>query len=116
MLTPAQREWVERERLWGIRASHAIVRQRGELSADTHGLERFTARMALVELTGRVARWANGLHDGLSETEHVEAAAAFALDPPFAVADFTASDYDRLEDYVEAHIQVLRDLLATDSS
>lgn len=116
MLTPQQREWVERERLWGLRASHVIARERGDLSAGTHGLERFTTRMALVELTGRVARWANGLHDGLSRTEHAEAAAAFALGPSFASADFTESDYDRLGDYVEARMQVLRDLLAADGS
>jgi hypothetical protein len=116
MLTPQQRAWVERERAWGARASQVISRQRDELSADTHGLDRFTTRMALVELTGRVARWANALHDGLAKSEHVEAAAAFALSPPFAAADFTASDYDRLEDYVEARMLVLRDVLAADGS
>jgi hypothetical protein len=117
MLTPQQRAWVERQRAWGARAGHVITRQRSELlSADTHGLERFTTRMALVELTGRVARWAGALHDGLIATDQAEAAAAFAVGPPFATADFTASDYDLLEEYVDARMEVLRDLLAAEGS
>ncbi|HWW90397.1 MAG TPA: hypothetical protein VNY35_06410 [Solirubrobacteraceae bacterium] len=71
--------------------------------------------MALVNLTGSVARWANGLGDGLSKVCHAETAALFAIHPPFAAADPNADDCDQLADYVEARMEALRDLLAEDA-
>ena len=58
---------------------HAITRERQLLLAETHGLERSTLRMTLVNLTGAVARWANALRDGLDKVGHTETAALFAL-------------------------------------
>jgi hypothetical protein len=97
-----------------VHAVRAIIRQRRRLPSDTHGLERFTVRMALVNLTGSVATWAHGLHHGLSRAGQAAAAAAFAQSPPFAAAEPTTADYDRLSEYVEARMTVLRDLLAED--
>jgi hypothetical protein len=94
---------------------HAITRQRQLLLAESHGLERFTLRMALVNLTGSVARWANGLRDGLDKVGHAETAALFALSPPFAAADPTTDDCEKLAEYVEAHMKALNDLLAEDA-
>lgn len=114
-LTPQFRAWLEHEHDWGRHAVHAITRQRRLLLAETHGLERFTLRMALVNLTGSVARWANGLDDGLEKVGHPETAALFATSPPFAAGDPTTDDCDRLANYVEARMKALRDLLAEDA-
>jgi hypothetical protein len=72
--------------------------------------------MALVNLTGSVARWGNGLHDGFSKVGHAETAAVFALSPPFATTDPTTDDCDHLGEYVEARVKVLHDLLARDAA
>ncbi len=114
-LTPQFRAWLEREHDWGRHAVHAITRQRRPLLAETHGLERFTLRMALVDLTGSVASWANGLCDGLNKVGHAETAALFAGGPPFAAADPATDDCDQLAEYVEARMQALHDLLAEDA-
>ena len=90
------------------------MRQRRPLLADPHGLDRFTVRMALVNLTGSVARWANGLGDGLGKVGHTETAALFAIRPPFAAADPTTEDCDELAEYVQARVKALHDLLAED--
>jgi hypothetical protein len=71
--------------------------------------------MALVELTGSVARWARNLHDGLLKIGDTKAAAVFAMSPPFAATDPTIGDFDLLSEYVEVRIGSLRDLLARDS-
>jgi hypothetical protein len=111
-MTPELRAWLERERAWGALALRAIARRSGQLHAGGHGLERFGARMALVELTGSVAKWAHGLHDGLDRSGRREAAAPFALAPPFAATDPTSEDCERLGEYVEARLDSLRDVLA----
>jgi len=85
------------------------------LPAETHGLERFKLRMALVELTGSVARWANGLYDGLNKVGRGESAALFAAAPPFAGADPTTEDCDQLRQYVQARMRALDELLAEDA-
>jgi hypothetical protein len=71
--------------------------------------------MALVDLTGSVASWANGVHDHLTDTGQVEAAAACAGAPPFAAGNPTSGDYDRLERHVAARMQVLKDFLGSDA-
>jgi hypothetical protein len=71
--------------------------------------------MALVNLTGSVARWAHGLGDGLNKVGRAETAALFAIDPPFAAADPTADDCDELAEYVQARMKSLHDLLAEDA-
>ena len=71
--------------------------------------------MALVNLTGSVARWANGLADGLNKVGHAETAALFAINPPFAAADPSNDDCDQLAEYVEARMDALHDLLAGDA-
>ena len=114
-LTPQFRAWLEQERVWGRHADHAITRQRRLLLAETHGLERFRLRMALVDLTGSVARWANGLREGLNKMGHADTAALFAISPPFAAADPTTDDCDQLARYVEARMEALDDLLAEDA-
>jgi hypothetical protein len=114
-LTPQFRAWLEREHSWGRHAIHAIARQRRLLLGETHGLERFELRMALVSLTGSVARWASGLRDGLSKVGHAETAALFAISPPFAAADPTTDDCDQLAEYVEARMKALDDFLAADA-
>jgi hypothetical protein len=114
-LTPQLRAWVEHERVRGAQVVRAIMRQRGLIRSDTHGLEQFTMRMALVNLTGSVASWANGLHDGLSKTGNLDAARVFAVSPPFAATDPTTGDYDQLGDFVEARTKVLQELLASDA-
>ena len=115
-ITPQFRAWVERERAWGGEAVRAIARQRRLLLADTHGLEQFTKRMALVNLTGSVARWGNGLSAGFKKVGHTETAAAFATGPPFAATEPTTDDCDALGEYVEARIKVLQDFLASDAA
>ncbi len=115
-LTPQFRAWLEQECDWGGLAVRAITRQRRPLLADPHGLDRFTVRMALVNLTGSVARWANGLGDGLSKVGHIETAGLFAIGPPFAAADPTTEDCDQLAGYVQTRVQALRDLLAEDGA
>jgi hypothetical protein len=102
--------------MWGSQAVHAIARQRRRFPGDARGLERFALRMALVELAGSVATWASGLHDGLSKAGHAEAAAVFALAPPFAATDPTTGDCDQLAEYVEVRMDVLRELLSTDGA
>jgi hypothetical protein len=93
-----------------------VARQRLRLSESVHGLDRFALRMALVELTGSVAAWANGLGQGLLKWDQESAAADFAAGPPFASTDLTPADYDQLEDYLESRIDLLRELLARDRS
>jgi len=115
-LTPQFRAWLEQERAWGRQAVHAIRRQRRLLLAETHGLERFTLRMALVSLTVSVARWANNLGDGLTKAGLAEPAAQFAISPPFAATDPTTDDCDELAEYVEARMKALDDLLAEDDA
>lgn len=92
----------------------AITRQRRLLLAETHGLERFTVRMALVDLTGSVAKWGNGLCEGLGKVGRAETAALFAVAPPFPATDPTTDDSDRLGEFVEARVKALADLLARD--
>ena len=72
--------------------------------------------MALVELTGTVATWANGIHDGLGKAGIAQAAAVFAPGPPFASSEPTAADYERLTDFVEACMEVLEQVLASDAA
>ena len=72
--------------------------------------------MALVNLTGSVASWADGLQEGLARTGSTDAAAVFALGPPFAATEPTTGDCDRLAQYVEARMTVLQDLLASDAT
>jgi len=115
-VTPQFRAWLEREHAWGREAVRAIARQRLLLLAQTHGLERFAIRMALVNLTGSVAEWCNGLRDGLNNVGHAETAAVFTIGPPFAATDPTADDCDHLREYVEARMKVLEDLLAGDAA
>ncbi len=105
------REWIERERARGALASAAIVRERRVQQGAT-GLERFATRMAMVELTGSIARWAGAVRDGLAKAGCTEAAALFALTPPFAEPEPTQEDYDRLDDYVQARVAMLTELLA----
>ena len=100
----------------GAQMVRAIARQRRLLPDDSHGLERFKTRMALVELTGTIASWANALHDGLGKAGIAEAAAEFASGPPFAATEPTAGDYDRLGDFVEACMEVLEQVLASDGA
>jgi hypothetical protein len=71
--------------------------------------------MALVNLTGSVARWANGLGAGLNKVGHAETAALFAVNPPFAAGDPTTDDCDQLAEYVETRMEALHDLLAKDA-
>jgi hypothetical protein len=71
--------------------------------------------MALVNLTGSVAKWANGLGDGLNKVGQAEAAALFAISPPFASADPSTDDCDKLAEYVETRMEALHDLLAQDA-
>jgi hypothetical protein len=113
-IDPQFRAWVERERAWGARAVAAIDRGARE-SSDATGLERFATRMAIVELTGSVARWANGVNAGLCRAGCAEAAAAFARTPPVAGAPPTPDDYHRLDEYVQARLKVLVELLATNA-
>jgi hypothetical protein len=115
-LTPQFRAWLERERAWGRHAVHAITRQRLQLLEETHGLARFTQRMALVNLTGSIAAWANGLRDGLNKVGHADAAALFGIDPPFAATDPSTDDCDRLAEYVEARMAALGELLAENAA
>lgn len=116
MLTPQFRAWLEHEHVWGRHAVQTIRRQRRLLLTETHGLERFTLRMGLVNLTGSVARWASGLGDGLNKVGRAETAALFAVSPPFAAADSTTEDCDRLAEYVETRMKALDDLLAEDAA
>ncbi len=72
--------------------------------------------MALVNLTGSVAKWANGLGAGLKKVGHAETAALFAISPPFAATDPTPDDCDQLAEYVEARMTAVHDLLAEDAA
>jgi hypothetical protein len=69
--------------------------------------------MALVELTGSVAAWANGLNGGLLKWNQGSAAAPFAVSPPFAATDLSATDYTDLEDFVRTRVDLLGELLAS---
>lgn len=108
--------WIEQERRWGGLATQAIARQRREVSRQRSGLERFATRMSLVDLTGSVARWADGLRGGLERAGHLDAAARFAASPPFAAADPTGADCDRLTEYVQARVEILDRLLRGEPS
>jgi hypothetical protein len=114
-ITPELRAWVEHEHAWGAAALRALARQRRLLLTESHGLERFAIRMALVDLTGSVAKWANGLQAGLERAGHAHSAALFASAPPFAASDPSAADYEHLGGYLEARMQALADLLAEDA-
>ena len=114
-LTPQFRLWLENEHARGGQAVRAITRQRRLLLAETHGLERFRLRLALVDLTGSVAKWGNGVNDGLNKVGRAETGALFAIPPPFAASDPTAEDCDNLAEYVEVRMKALHDLLADDS-
>lgn len=109
---PEVRRWLEQERDWGLRARAMLARRRPQNAREVHGLDRFALRMGLVELTGSVAAWANGLHSGLLKWEEPEAAARFAVGPPFAATEPGQADYDRLTDYLQERIELLRRLLA----
>jgi hypothetical protein len=109
--TPEFRAWLEQELTWGSRAIREISRQRGAADEGLHGLERFTVRMGLVELTGSIAAWAHGLQAGLLKVGAEQAAARFAMSPPFA-GEIAGDDYGRLEDYVASRVELLGELLA----
>lgn len=113
-LTPELRAWLEQERSWGAHAREAVSRLSSSASPHPQGLERFGARMALVDLTGSVAAWANGLHGGLNRWGFDEAAAAFETGPPFPATDLGAADYDHLAEYLEIRMGVLRELSEAD--
>jgi hypothetical protein len=115
-ITPQFRAWVERERAWGTQAIQAITRQRRLLLAETHGLERFTQRMALVNLTGSVAKWGSRLRAGFDSVGDAETAAVFAIAPPFAATNPTTDDCDHLRDCVDALVKALDDFLAGDAA
>jgi len=68
--------------------------------------------MALVSLTGSVAKWAHGLHDGLKRNGHPAAAAAFEAPPPFPDTDAGPADCDRLGAYLEQRIETIGKILA----
>jgi hypothetical protein len=72
--------------------------------------------MALVDLTGSVASWGNGVHEQLAKAGQGEAATEFAASPPFAAGNPTTDDYDHLEQHVVARMQVLEDLLKRSSA
>src|ERR1035437_5883257 len=95
-MSPELRAWLERERAWGGLALRAIARRGGDLHAENRGLERFGARMALVELTGSGAKGAR----------------PSAPPPRFAATDPRRDDRDHLGEYVEARLEILRDVLA----
>jgi hypothetical protein len=105
------RQWLLRQRARGLLEIHEINRQRRLLPTDTHGLARFSVRMALVDLTGSAAKWTRELHDGLRGAGEVQAAAMFASSPPFAATDPTPEDCDRLCAWLEERIGVLSDIL-----
>jgi hypothetical protein len=86
------------------------------LLAETRGLDQFAIRMALVNLTGSVARWGNGLSAGFRNVGHLETAAVFAISPPFAATVPTIDDCDHLGEHVEARISVLQAFLAGDAA
>ena len=104
--------WLEGERAWGRHALHAAAAQRERLQGETHGLDQFARRMALVSLTGSVARWANALHEGLSRNGQAGAAARFGEPPPFPATDAGPADCDRLRDYLNEHIDAIGEILA----
>lgn len=108
---PEFRAWLEQERGWGSEAIQEISRRRRAAAGERHGLERFTVRMGLVELTGSIAAWAGGLHAGLIKAGAGEAAASFAFSPPFA-SEVEDADFDRLRDYVAIRVELLAGLLA----
>jgi len=107
---PEFRAWIEQERAWGRRAIEEISRRRRLAEAGRHGLERFTGRMGLVELTGSIATWTNGLRAGLLKEGGEVAAEGFASNPPFAT-EAAGADYDRLCDYVARRVELLGELL-----
>jgi hypothetical protein len=110
--TAELRAWLQDERSWGVRAGAILARQRRRLAAESSGLDRFAVRMALVELTGSVSAWADGLHRGLLKWGQSAAAEPFALRPPFASAEPTAEDYERIGDYLAERVELLGALLA----
>lgn len=57
----------------------------------------------------------HGLRDGLDKLSDAERAALFAIGPPFAARDATTEDCDRLGEYVEARVELLRDLLTVNT-
>ncbi len=63
-----------------------------------------------------MARWANGLRDGLGKIGQAERAALFDTSPPFAASYPTTEDCEHLSEYVEARMSALHDLLAEDDS
>ena len=113
-MTPERRAWLRQERDWGALAARAIERRAQELHPGDAGLERFGVRMALVELTGAVARWAHGLVDGLTRAGRADTAAAFAGAPPFAATEPTRADCERLREYVHTRVELLNTVLAED--
>jgi hypothetical protein len=114
-LTTEFLEWIGRERSWGRQAIHAIARQRPLVLTESSGLDRFSVRMALVELTGSVARWGNGLYEGLAKVGRDDAAAQFGTGPPFPATDPGSLDFDRLSEYVEIRVKALGELLAREA-
>ena len=78
-------------------------------------MERFKIHMALVELTGSVARWSRGLAAGLEKVGRADAAAALASGPPFPSGDTTPGDFDRLGEFVEAGIALAGETLSDET-
>jgi hypothetical protein len=113
-LAPELKRWLEQQHKCGREALHKLNLQREQLRTETRGLDRFSIRMALVEVTGAVAGWTKEVHDGLSRAGHPEAALVFAPGPPFPATDPTSDDCDRLGDYLEARMKALQDLLNED--
>lgn len=108
--SPDFRAWIEQERRWGRRAIEEISRRRRLAEGGRHGLERFTGRMGLVELTGSIAAWTNGLRAGLLKEGREDAAEGFVSNPPFAT-EAEGADFELLGDYVARRVELLGELL-----
>ncbi len=106
------RLWLQAELSQGRELNRRINRQSRQLAAATHGLAKFTVRMALVELTGSAAKWARRVHEGLLRCGERDGAELFAATPPFAATDPAPEDCERLSDWTEERLTVLAELLA----
>lgn len=114
-LTPETRKWLARQHERGKDETYKINLVRAELLTAIGGLGLVSSSMKLDALTNSANSWAKGLHSSLTKAGVTDAAASVSGSAPSVSGAPTSGDCDRLRDYLEVRMRVIRDVLGSAS-